>query len=316
MALPAVIGMVLAGVSHIATGNAPTGSAVAVFAGIALVVCGMIWWGNRCLWEKVFRQSRGRTIFVEGSDLVLCGPGTAFRRMPLSDVTIHARSGAGGILSLRIFPHDGSGPVHLFAFEEMEALVREIDAAIRNAIPDHGWIDALETPRHRWRPDLARGAKRRLRGRFIRMGAFMVGIGAVLTLAVPPSERIVVGLFLPALLAGIFGWIAKVTWKQAMDPVRGSVAFVEAGMLILERENAADVRTVVDLCESRLHLREHRTQGILDELWLCRGGTIVLRLFGFENLDRLRDEIAVVLSAKTTHSALVTPAAPPPGKRR
>lgn len=106
------------------------------FVGLDLFVFLLLLWFHRRRWEPVFRQWRGRTASVEGSNLVLRGPGAASVRIRLPDATIHATCGDDGIREIRIFPVNGNGAVLLLALEDMAGLVRQIDAALRASMPD------------------------------------------------------------------------------------------------------------------------------------------------------------------------------------
>lgn len=288
MALAFSVGLIVSAIPLAADGTFSNDIVLGGFVALFLLLFLLHLWFHRQNWEPVFRQCRGRTASVEGSDLILRGPGAASVRIRLEDASALAIFEKGDIREIRIFPNNGNGTVRLLAFEDMSGLAQEIEAAlpasVRNSEPN-----APRAARHRWRDDLAIGAKRRLLRRFITVSAMPFFFAAFLLYSIPPPERTTIAVFLPIILIGILVWVGRTSWKKALEPVRGAVASVEASTLILARDGCREPSLMVEL--PGLRLQEYRTRGVLDELRLCSGGTIVLRVFGFEDLDGLRDEI-------------------------
>ncbi len=289
MALAFSISLIVSAVPLAAYGAFANGIVLGGFLALGVLLFFLPLWFLRRNWEPVFRQCRGRTVSVEGGDLVLRGPGAESARIRLADAAVYVISEDGGIREIRILPNNGNDAVKLLAFEDMPGLAQEIEAAMRASIQG-GESDAPRVAaRHRWRDDLSTGAKRRLLRRFIAMSAWLFGFTAFLLYFSPPNER-VIAVPLLILEGGILGLACRTNWKKTLEPVRDAVASVEAGTLILARDGCREPSMMVEL--AGLRLREYHTRGVLDELRLCSGGTIVLRVFGFEDLDGLRDEIA------------------------
>ena len=290
MVLAFSAGLIGSAVPLAAEGALANGIVLGGFVALFVFIFSLLLWFHRRNWEPVFRQCRGRTASVEGSDLVLRGPGAASARIRLADAAVRVISEDGGIREIRIFPNNGNGTVRLLAFEDMPGLAQEIKAAMQASVPDGESGTPRVAARHRWREDLSTGAKRRLLRRFIAMSAWLFVVAAFIIYSTPPSERAAMAVFLPVLLIGILVSACLTSWEKTLEPVRGAVAFVEAGTLILARDGCRKPSLMVEL--AGLRLREYRTRGVLDELRLCSGETIVLRVFGFEDMESLRDEIA------------------------
>ena len=189
----------------------------------------------------------------------------------------------------------------LDAFEDLDGLLREIEQMFE--IKDIA--DSDENPKddefphnppkhgYPYREELASGAKRRLARRFWPVVAvFALFLGLVWTVELSKSEPdLVVPIGATVLLFAILFVIYLKVRTNILKTVRGTTAAVHGKTLWLTREgHGPDIISLPGL-----YLREFRTRGILDELWLCKNKVIVLRLFGFEDLENLRIEIKTAL---------------------
>ena len=267
------------------------------FVALVAIFVGLFVW---LPWRKRVRPLRGSTACVEESGLVVRrSDGSALYVAPPDRVFTVQRK-KGRVTSIRTVAQGGTDLV-LDAFEDLNGLLREIEEMFEKKDIDDSDENAKDDgsphkpPKHGYpyREELASGAKRRLARRFLPVVAvFALFLGLVWTVELSKSEPdLVVPIGVTVLLFAILFATYLKGRTKTLRTVRGTTAVVHGKTLWLTREG----HNPAFFSLPGLHLREFRTRGILDELWLCKNKIIVLRLFGFENLEGLRIEIKAAL---------------------
>ena len=264
---------------------------------ILVAICGLFAW---LPWRKRIRPLWGSTACVEKNGLVVRrSDGSALFVAPPDRVFVVGRK-KGRVTSIRTVAQGGTDLV-LDAFEDLDGLLREIGemfekndiADLDENAEDDGSFQNRPQHGYPYREELASGAKRRLTRRFLPVIAvFALYLGLVWSVESSRNEPdLVVPIVATVLVFAIMFVICLKVRTKILRTVRGTTATVHGKTLWLTREgHNPDMLSLPGL-----HLREFRTRGILDELWLCKNKVIVLRLFGFEDLENLRIEIKTAL---------------------
>ena len=255
--------------------------------GIATIVCGclvvaLVFFSGAAAalnWRLRIRPCQGTSAAVENGTLVIRGPGEAFRILPLAGAQPVFLRDKAGLAEIRLFGLFENSPVILLGYADMDGLANEIATAL--VLPPEG-------PIHRYREDLAGPAIRRIRRRMCSAAVLIPVFALVVITFDSVAERIACS----AVLLAIPVISLALVWRQTVGRVRGTTAAVVGQTLRIRRSD--DPATVYLL--PFLRIRERRTRGVLDSIWLCRGDSVVVRLFGYEDLDGLRDEILGAIS--------------------
>ncbi len=264
---------------------------------ILVAICGLFAW---LPWRKRIRPLRGSTACVEKNGLVVrrSDGSSLFVAPPDRVFTVERKKGR--VTSIRTVAQGGTDLV-LDAFEDLDGLLREIGemfeendiADLAETAKDDGSFHNRPKKGYPYREELASGAKRRLARRFLPIVAvFVLFLGLVWSVELSKNEPDIVETIGATML--VFAIMVAICLKVRTNnrrTVRGTTAAVHGKTLWLTREgHGPDIISLPGL-----YLREFRTRGILDELWLCKNKVIVLRLFGFEDLENLRIEIKTAL---------------------
>ncbi len=268
-----------------------------VLNAVFVFFCGLSVW---LFWRKRVRPLRGSTACVEEGGLVVRRPdGSALFVAPPDRVFTVERK-KGRVTSVRTVAQGGTDLV-LDAFEDLDGLLREIGemfeendiADLAENVEDDGSFHNRPQHGYPYREELASGAKRRLTRSFLPVIAvFALYLGLVWSVESSRNEPdLVVPIGATVLIFAIMFVIYLKVRTNILRTVRGTTAAVHGKTLWLTREgHGPDIISLPGL-----YLRDFRTRGILDELWLCKNKVIVLRLFGFEDLENLRIEIKTAL---------------------
>ena len=268
-----------------------------VLNAVFVFFCGLSVW---LFWRKRVRPLRGSTACVEEGGLVVRrSDGSALYIAP-PDRVFAVKRKKGRVISIRTVAQGGTDLV-LDAFEDLDGLLREIEEMFEKKdiadsdenANDDGSFHSRPKHEYQYRDELASGAKRRLTRRFLPIVAvFVLFLGLVWSVELSKNEPdLVVPIVATVLVFAIMAAVCLKVRTNIRRTVRGTTAAVHGKTLWLTREgHGPDIISLPGLS-----LREFRTRGILDELWLCKNKVIVLHLFGFEDLENLRIEIKTAL---------------------